>query len=72
MMRNLFYGLKLYKRVGLKENAHCGYDALSLAHLIFVVQKGEGSSNYRTILQSGENKNEIEKLEWFKTCEPQL
>ena len=68
MMKNLFYGLDLFKRIGLIEDVHSGYDAYSLSHLIFIVQKGEGSSNYRAILESGDNKNEIEKLAWLQTC----
>ena len=72
MMKNLFYGLTLYKRSRLIEEAHSGYDAFSLSHLIFIVQKGEGSSKYKAILESGDNKNEIEKHSWFKNCEPQL
>ena len=53
MMKNPFYVSTVYKRCGLIEDAHSGYDAYALAHLIFLIQRGEASSKYRSLLMSG-------------------
>ena len=69
MKKNPFYGSTVYKRSGLIEDAHSGYDAYALAHLIFLIQKGEGSIKYRAYLKQGIRAEEKEKLDCFLACE---
>jgi hypothetical protein len=70
MRMNPFYGSALFEFYKTQENAHSGYDAYILAHLIFLIQKDEISSKYRVSLQTGEKWDENLKSWRFKTCEP--
>ena len=70
MKQNPFYQSDVCDMKGPTKDAHSGYDAYALAHLIFLIQNGKGSSEQKALLQSGKVSKDDQKRAYFLTCEP--